>query len=506
MSLTERDFFSHENFLSEKSAQKLGLNAVFAAIQPVTPYGKVEKSRMKPYLSDAQEALESVLDALEKTVDFVNGDKLTFHELIRVFSEIKGLFLTLDRLFSGEVLSVTELFEIKQQALQMRRISEITGDTDWPGKAMALLPVEAVITLLDPEGLGIPTFYIYSAYSEKLSEIRGALDLCESEMMALRVKHHSPDDALSEKREALLTEEASEELNVRKTLSAELAAHVEKLYQNIRRIGKMDFLLAKAEYALSKHCIRPIFSENGIALKNARFPALEARLGEDYMPIDLLLKEPVTVITGANMGGKTVALKTIGLICAMARYGLFVPCENAVLTPIDFIFTSIGDGQSTDLGLSTFGAEMAQIAKIIQQKNLPGLILLDEFGRGTNPREGSAISRAVLESLISAETLTVATTHDESLTRLAGVDHYQTGGLSALDEDALKAAFESGEHEPNNPEAGLKRLKRYMDYRLYPAPPDAPIPQEALRISGCLGLDPEIIARAKALLGGADDQ
>src|SRR5690606_10177511 len=133
--------------------------------------------------------------------------------------------------------------------------------------------------------------------------------------------------------------------------------YFQKITENINSIGKFDLTLAKAYAAIDTNGIKPmIIHEHEVSIENGRHPKVEDVLksnSQKFTPISIRLKEGVSCITGANMGGKTVSLKLVGLLCAMAQYGLFVPCTSMETGLHDFIYGSIGDMQSTDQGLST---------------------------------------------------------------------------------------------------------------------------------------------------------
>ncbi len=146
-----------------------------------------------------------------------------------------------------------------------------------------------------------------------------------------------------------------------------------------------------------------ITKEHSIKIVEGRHLKVEEFLktkGLKFTPISIELREGVSCITGANMGGKTVSLKLVGLLTVMAQYGLMVPAKEMILGLNQFIKTSIGDPQSTDKGLSTFGGgEIRLIQQAIERSQEKGLILIDELARGTNPEEGYAISKAIVEYL-----------------------------------------------------------------------------------------------------------
>lgn len=187
---------------------------------------------------------------------------------------------------------------------------------------------------------------------------------------------------------------------------------LEQLTNNIRIIGKLDFIFAKANYSISIDATRPIINDSKqINLIKARHPLIAKDI---VVPIDINLgiNFSTLVITGPNTGGKTVTLKTIGLIILMAMSGLNIPAkENSSIFIFDNVFADIGDEQSIQESLSTFSSHMLNIIEILKDSTSNSLVLLDELGSGTDPIEGSSLAISELEYLYNQGTLTVATTH-----------------------------------------------------------------------------------------------
>jgi DNA mismatch repair protein MutS2 len=176
---------------------------------------------------------------------------------------------------------------------------------------------------------------------------------------------------------------------------------------------ELDVLQAKARYGVRLRGVEPVFALEGqLELKGARHPLLA-----EPVPIDLLLQPPVRalLLTGPNTGGKTVAIKTAGLLALMAQAGLHVPARTAVLPVFRTVFADIGDEQSIAASLSTFSAHVANIVAMDRAMTLPSLVLLDEVGTGTDPNEGGALATAVVSHFMQRGALVVATTHYDAL-------------------------------------------------------------------------------------------
>ncbi len=185
---------------------------------------------------------------------------------------------------------------------------------------------------------------------------------------------------------------------------------VDEIEGLIDSIARFDTMYARARYASGHSCNRAARSERRIVLRRARHPLL----GKEAVPLDFELGESATVmvITGANAGGKTVSLKTVGLLVLMNQWGLEIPAaEGSELPVLARVLVDIGDDQSIANSLSTFSGHMKALSTIIERSDSSSLVLLDEIGSGTDPSEGSALAMAVLDHLLEAGALVVATTH-----------------------------------------------------------------------------------------------
>ena len=270
----------------------------------------------------------------------------------------------------------------------------------------------------------------------------------------------------------LKEDEKREIARILREISEEIALLGEELLLDYEILVHLDIVFAKAEYALEINAKRPQINTSGVLeLYNCRHPmlALEVAvannviIGKDYQGI---------IITGPNTGGKTVLLKTIGLIAVMVKFGMLVPCdEESQVMIFDKVLVDIGDEQSIDQSLSTFSAHLKNVIDIINEVTDASLVLLDELGSGTDPAEGSALAIAIFDYLISKRCLVIATSHYSELKLHA----YRS-------ENIINASVEFD----------VKTLR--PTYKLLLGIPGQ---SNALKISKMLGLPSEIIEKAE---------
>lgn len=210
----------------------------------------------------------------------------------------------------------------------------------------------------------------------------------------------------------LKVEENLEIERILKNISTSLFPIYENIKEDTLIIGELDFIFAKATYSKNISGIEPHINQDKIInLYKARHPLIDE---SKVVPIDISLGKEYNslVITGPNTGGKTVTLKTVGLLTLMAESGLHIPAnENSSIFVFDKIFTSIGDEQSIQESLSTFSSHMLNIIEILNSFNENSLVLLDELGSGTDPVEGSSLAISILEYLYKKGCITLSTTH-----------------------------------------------------------------------------------------------
>ena len=218
----------------------------------------------------------------------------------------------------------------------------------------------------------------------------------------------------------LAAEEKQEIQEILRSLSKEVGKEAESIRADCRTATDLEFIFARASLALSMHGVRAILSVKEAAdLRSARHPLIPA---DRVVPISISLGKTfrILVITGSNTGGKTVALKTLGLLALMNQAGLFIPAAEGSELPIyDHIYAVIGDDQSIQSNLSTFSSYITQLVAFLPQVEKNDLVLLDELGSGTDPVEGAALAQAVTEYLHEKDIPAVVTSHFSEMKKLA---------------------------------------------------------------------------------------
>lgn len=395
--------------------------------------------------------------ALRHFVEFVERvDKIHIDTLLFKLQGLKDIRTTIRNLAGKQVLDDIELFEVKHLAILAGDVAKLLKQHDLDS-VVAIPPLDQVINILDPDGMKIATFYIYDSYCEQLKQLRSQMR-----------QHPDQQDDLILQADAL-------EDSVRADLSERLRPFATAIEQAQLALARTDVLMAKAMQMRAMGLTFPELSLDGMCRYEGIFhPQVQAAVtshGRKYQPVDIAYGLQPTLITGANMGGKTVVLKTLTLCQLLFQFGFGIPAAQARIDVKDEIYFCIGDEQSVEKGLSSFAAEMKNIDAVIKasRMNKKLLALIDEPARTTNPTEGAALVSALLRVLDGKDMSLVMTTHYD----------IEPGKAHCL----RVKGFENGE----------------MDYRLVEVR-DGEVPHEALNIAQNLGIDTEWIETARAML------
>ncbi len=281
--------------------------------------------------------------------------------------------------------------------------------------------------------------------------------------------------------ESLKNDEKKEVELVLKGLSLLVSAHAEELLNDLDIIRELDFIFARARFARENNYTRPLMNTRGyINIISGAHPLIEkdvvvkndVKLGQSYSTI---------VITGPNTGGKTVLLKLVGLTSLMAQCGLFVPCnDGSEFSLFDNVMADIGDEQSIEQNLSTFSSHMTRIAEIFKSVTPNSLVLLDEVGSGTDPKEGASLAIAIIDKLTRIGARVISTTHYGDLKAFAYNNKKVVNASVEFDVETLSPT-----------------------YRLSIGVPGA---SNAILISKRLGLDNDILEQASSLIKGTTSE
>ena len=279
----------------------------------------------------------------------------------------------------------------------------------------------------------------------------------------------------------LLDEEQAEIHRILVAMTRVAGAHADTLVASAVILAELDSLAARARFAEQLDCLRPTLTPSGdtITLRSARHPLLALRLAAEgiaIIPLTLILESGARqlIISGPNTGGKTVGLKTLGLLALMAQAGLPVPATEASLPVFDSVFADIGDAQSIERNLSTFSAHITNVDRITREAGAGSLVLLDELGSATDPEEGAALAVAFAGHFLRRRAWSLISTHLNALKIYAATHPGVVNAAVGFDQQTLSPTYE---------------------LRL-----GVPGASAGLNIAARLGLAPEIVADARANL------
>lgn len=411
------------------------------------------------YLEREYDHMALVIQALQQ-----GNAKAAVENMEHALMCLQDITNTLYHLQQGNVLDDIELYEIKHFIL----ISETIRQALLPLQWVNIPCLEEALDILDPEHLRVDTFYVYDVYSQELAQLRKQARNCQGNVPAEII------DKIND------TEDG-----IRRNLSRQLTGYVSVLQQALQNTAYLDVLLAKSRLCMEMHLCRPAIGNACTQYKGLFNPQIKSLLqaqNKEYQPIDVQFGDYPTIITGINMGGKTLLLKTLALAQALCQLGFYVPAVTAQIALVQEVMTCIDDEQNPLKGLSSFAAEMKKINEIlskIEQKQRV-LVLIDELARTTNPHEGRAIVSALADILQDRYVPSFITTHydmiDTSCKRLR-----------------VKGLRKETQWNEN------KDMADMIDYALVEDDENT-VPEEALKIAEMLQVNKLLINKAKQKL------
>ncbi len=293
---------------------------------------------------------------------------------------------------------------------------------------------EAVITIRDDR-------YVIPIKAEHRGSFPGILHDRSSSGQTLFIEPQAVVE-MNNRLKSIEGEEAREIDRLLRELSDRIARQGQDLKRALEALASLDCIVARAHYGREMNCSRPALNPGGpVKLLGARHPLIDE---QEVVPIDIFLGTnfSVLVITGPNTGGKTVTLKTTGLLSLMAQAGLPLPAdEGSEIGVFQGIYADIGDEQSIEQNLSTFSSHLRQIVKILEKARAGDLVLLDEIGAGTDPEEGAALAMSILQHLYDKGILTVATTHYTELKAFAYTQEGVENAAVEFDVETLSPTY-----------------------------------------------------------------
>lgn len=473
--------------MDKELSRRCGLQFILDSLEPMSPFGAESLRELELYKQ--RQELSRELDRLRRLAQ-AECFALLCPAMDRELMAMKDIRASLRRCRQGGTLTMPELFELKGLLLAMGRLKKLYEES-CPLPGLVFSDSAPARTVLDPRDEGKRSFTIEDAATPALFDIRRQKRALEAEL------YKTADEArrteLRLQRDGICAREEAEERAVCAALSEKLAPFCEGLLRDCEAAGRLDLLLRKAILLRRKGAVIPVIREGDVDLRDMTNPELArgiAQRGGEFVPVSLHLGRGAAVITGANMGGKTVALKTLALNVLLAMTGFPVFARSAALPMLEQVLFLAGDAEQSGKGLSSFGGEVLRLREALKSFGESTLLLLDEPARGTNPDEGAAIVRGVVEYLNEGPGFAVAATHYDGVARHGG-RHYRIIGLRDTDPAELERELAA------SPAPGPEIIARHMNYGLYPCAPEEPCPREALDICRLLGLGEAVMEKIR---------
>jgi DNA mismatch repair ATPase MutS len=524
------------DLLDDASAQLLGFDWLVNAVAPISPYGARLFSELVPFRPGNEAAAESRARRIAEIGDGLHPDRIAAaRSLLQQLPDIVGVVA---RASMGEMLDDPAFLELRQFCEMLERIDASLA-TSTLVQSVANDATHAVSEALAPGGNEAEGFYLADAFEAELAAVRAAYAQAQAELNAARGRENesvarelgrdeiagnefivmrselrgalpagvrvvreaatylfcaleygeSSRNALERRDAAFITVAALEE-RARLKLSSIVREHAAALGAAACALGELDVTIGAARFSQGHRCTAPVVTaEPALNFERARFLPLEVELtvaGRRYAPIDLDLRG-AAVLTGPNMGGKSLALQTCGFLALCTAFGLPLPAVRARVGLFDQI-AWLGTGPQERSGglLSSFARELLGLQAILARSAPRLLIFVDEFARTTTPHEGKALVVALTERLRQRNACALVATHLQGVAAAAGVPHFAVRGLKGIRTPPVARNL----HE------ALEALAASMDYTIADVSDDDVPGADAIALAELLGLDSEFVKAA----------
>ncbi len=510
------------------------------ALQPASEFGRRAFDALAPFCP-GQESLAASHSAYvaDLAVRLQSADVDAIREALAAAPDPQS---AIARISMGDALDDSHLLTL-QRFLDAAKIVQSVFAERMPSiEALIDGQVAAVAQLLETGRAGRFGFYLADAFEKALSDARAAADRAQAEYdaargrLSARVAHAlGRDEPLEEtfivmrdaahelpaelrtvreaptyylceieldeaalhalsRRDEAAQRVASEETHLRQRISQRIREESRALQTLMERLARIDVEIAQAAFAQRYACAPATYDESALlTLQRARFLPLAEELaarGRVYAPISIDLRE-TAVVTGPNMGGKSAALRACGFVALLAAFGVPVPAASARCALFDEIaWLGIGAMEEPAGLLSSFAGEVVRLKELLARGARNCLLLIDEFARTTTPQEGKALLVATVRGLLRRKCLAFVATHFAGVASAAGVAHFAVRGLR----DAAQST------SPGDLNAALSALAASMDYTLVRVEGDERPQADAIALAQLLGLDEDIVERAKEVL------
>ncbi|HTU71154.1 MAG TPA: hypothetical protein VMF11_12655 [Candidatus Baltobacteraceae bacterium] len=519
------------------TAAAIGFGWLREALKPRSSYGEAAFGDLLPFAPHRAAQARARAARIERIAAALDSEQLD--EAREVARHVPDVTSAIARASMGDVLEDANFFELQRFFEACERLDALTAAcNDLPRTAST--PLRECARVLESGRTARPGFYLADAFDDSLAQVRAAFVRAQAQYEAargranaavaeelgreisppefivmradlrgplpagVRVVREAPTYLLCEldadetvlaalrRRDETAAEVARAEGSVRARISETIRAHVPALDHAMQAFGQCDVLIAAARFTRAQRCHVAELADDGVfSFEGGRFVPLALELqtqGRRFTAIDVRL-DGIAVLTGPNMGGKSVALRTCGFIALCAAFGVPVPAARARVP----LFSEIawlgigGDGESSagDL-LSSFAREIVRLRDLLGRRAGPRLFLLDEFARTTTPREGKALLVAVIERLREEDASGFAATHLDGIAKAAAARHYAVRGLRGIPERPAGDDLEEA----------LETLAASMDYTLEEVAADGAREADAIALAALLGIDPAVIDAA----------